>query len=202
MLYCILFLHQTTTEYCKSASLRCCIASSFYIKPQLDANGNPTDQRCIASSFYIKPQRRRAAHRRVPRCIASSFYIKPQLEILEKLRNYGCIASSFYIKPQRQGDQNDRLSVVLHPLSTSNHNIGSKTRIVLLLYCILFLHQTTTRFSVRSALLALYCILFLHQTTTMHGHTRLTTALYCILFLHQTTTSDARHFDFRALNSQ
>ena len=34
--------------------------------------------------------------------------------------------------------------VVLHPLSTSNHNSRTLLRETLLLYCILFLHQTTT----------------------------------------------------------
>ena len=48
----------------------------------------------------------------------------------------------------------------------------------------------------------LYCILFLHQTTTYILLIFKDGVLYCILFLHQTTTSDARHFDFRALNSQ
>ena len=202
MLYCILFLHQTTTEYCKSASLRCCIASSFYIKPQLDANGNPTDQRCIASSFYIKPQRRRAAHRRVPRCIASSFYIKPQLEILEKLRNYGCIASSFYIKPQRQGDQNDRLSVVLHPLSTSNHN---KSGIGFIEPCVVLHPLSTSNHNYIRHLFPCSRVVLHPLSTSNHNVLKMqppVMPLYCILFLHQTTTSDARHFDFRALNSQ
>ena len=57
-LYCILFLHQTTTGEWYDYCLRCCIASSFYIKPQQQAAERHDAQSCIASSFYIKPQPR------------------------------------------------------------------------------------------------------------------------------------------------
>ena len=77
-LYCILFLHQTTT----------------------DALHPPKKRSCIASSFYIKPQRGGLLRHRGRCCIASSFYIKPQLET------------------RKEHGQ----TVVLHPLSTSNHN--------------------------------------------------------------------------------
>ena len=201
-MYCILFLHQTTTV----KRLRVAI------------------DRCIASSFYIKPQ---LAHRAIGAficCIASSFYIKPQLAV-----HAGVISA-----------------VVLHPLSTSNHNRASDANTYQWLYCILFLHQTTTERLGDYGAVALYCILFLHQTTTARAGIFPGAKLYCILFLHQTTTdalfdvadrrciassfyikpqrlagrsadaegciassfyikpqpSDARHFDFRALNSQ
>ena len=57
-------------------------------------------------------------------------------------------------------------SVVLHPLSTSNHNITISLFPASPLYCILFLHQTTTKTDFYSQWFGLYCILFLHQTTT------------------------------------
>ena len=78
-LYCILFLHQTTTKAVR------------YVH----------HHSCIASSFYIKPQRQR-----LPVAVGS-----------------GCIASSFYIKPQQTTSSNFIVKVVLHPLSTSNHNV-------------------------------------------------------------------------------
>ena len=57
-LYCILFLHQTTT-LCGMLFLQtCCIASSFYIKPQPHGDNQYANECCIASSFYIKPQPR------------------------------------------------------------------------------------------------------------------------------------------------
>ena len=58
MLYCILFLHQTTTKFYPLRYLLCCIASSFYIKPQHVPEADGYTLCCIASSFYIKPQPR------------------------------------------------------------------------------------------------------------------------------------------------
>ena len=78
VLYYIFILHQTTTTAHSIFSLRSCIISSFYIKPQLGRGTERTDKGCIISSFYIKPQR--TFHKRRPTngCIISSFYIKPQ----------------------------------------------------------------------------------------------------------------------------
>ena len=56
------------------------------------------------------------------------------------------------------------------------------------MYCILFLHQTTTKAVYTVGGSMLYCILFLHQTTTVNHIGRRCAKLYCILFLHQTTT--------------
>ena len=100
MLYCILFLHQTTTT----------------------AAPVPSASSCIASSFYIKPQQAHAT----------------------LVADVSCIASSFYIKPQQIHEDYDGFVVVLHPLSTSNHNFSRVDTFNFLLYCILFLHQTTT----------------------------------------------------------
>ena len=113
MLYCILFLHQTTTEQAMQILINGCIASSFYIKPQPSVSVIMERSRCIASSFYIKPQ--------------------PRGQVF--FRERSCIASSFYIKPQQMRYLMSRTVVVLHPLSTSNHNdwrAGAQTpRVVL-----------------------------------------------------------------------
>ena len=79
--------------------------------------------------------------------------------------------------------------VVLHPLSTSNHNREVCEWAANGLYCILFLHQTTTNGKGTIAYQQLYCILFLHQTTTRLPIEKSELWLYCILFLHQTTTT-------------
>ena len=79
--------------------------------------------------------------------------------------------------------------VVLHPLSTSNHNTTTVMALLRRLYCILFLHQTTTSPRIPFTCAGLYCILFLHQTTTIGRIAHSMATLYCILFLHQTTTS-------------
>ena len=112
-LYCILFLHQTTTEQAMQILINGCIASSFYIKPQPSVSVIMERSRCIASSFYIKPQ--------------------PRGQVF--FRERSCIASSFSIKPQQMRYLMSRTVVVLHPLSTSNHNdwrAGAQTpRVVL-----------------------------------------------------------------------
>ena len=77
-LYCILFLHQTTTSHAVGRGRKRCIASSFYIKPQLWRTPATDTLGCIASSFYIKPQLRYIVSLTAHSCIASSFYIKPQ----------------------------------------------------------------------------------------------------------------------------
>ena len=77
-----------------------CIASSFYIKPQPEGDADPGPVGCIASSFYIKPQRCCVIRAGYRRCIASSFYIKPQPAMHGCTAMHSCIASSFYIKPQ------------------------------------------------------------------------------------------------------
>ena len=78
--------------------------------------------------------------------------------------------------------------VVYHPFPTSNHNCIDDSTHVLLLYIILFLHQTTTEEGELFFHQELYIILFLHQTTTFILHQETTKQLYIILFLHQTTT--------------
>ena len=165
-----------------------CIASSFYIKPQPEDRNRQFRRCCIASSFYIKPQLPNCRPEQRNSCIASSFYIKPQLRhvplatevvVLHPLstsnHNYtvgGSIRRMVVLHPLSTSNHNERLKgagsvcVVLHPLSTSNHNINRPRLRYRLLYCILFLHQTTTYFSLKTPGGVLYCILFLHQTTT------------------------------------
>ena len=104
VLYCILFLHQTTTIIYGTFHSIGCIASSFYIKPQHNWYANYHPSRCIASSFYIKPQHLLVLWDVWMRCIASSFYIKPQRHDAALLHYLSCIASSFYIKPQLLGN--------------------------------------------------------------------------------------------------
>ena len=57
-LYLIEILHQTTTANLPSYTIRRCILSKFYIKPQRSGSYVPYMKCCILSKFYIKPQRR------------------------------------------------------------------------------------------------------------------------------------------------
>ena len=224
MLYCILFLHQTTTDYAKDISEKLLYCILFLHQTTTSRLDKLSEAKLYCILFLHQTTTAPSHGSHIPSCIASSFYIKPQ-PLYECVPScFGCIASSFYIKPQQlrateatyrvvlhplsTSNHNlftsvsRRVSVVLHPLSTSNHNFGSVIVLLVRLYCILFLHQTTTKHRDNRQENRLYCILFLHQTTTPTHIGYIPDMLYCILFLHQTTTSDARHFDFRALNSQ
>ena len=61
------------------------------------------------------------------------------------------------------------------------------------LYLIPFLHQTTTKWYFLSKSSSLYLIPFLHQTTTSTRLSMCRGMLYLIPFLHQTTTSMVQH---------
>ena len=55
-----------------------------------------------------------------------------------------CNSFYFYIKPQLRTDDGNVKDVVIHSISTSNHNSELTTETLRTLYFILFLHQTTT----------------------------------------------------------
>ena len=55
-LYLIEILHQTTTVVLALSTMRSCILSKFYIKPQPTHLTTRSRQCCILSKFYIKPQ--------------------------------------------------------------------------------------------------------------------------------------------------
>ena len=55
-----------------------------------------------------------------------------------------CILSKFYIKPQPLNRRPFSIIVVSYRNSTSNHNYRGKKRVIIALYLIEILHQTTT----------------------------------------------------------
>ena len=103
-----------------------------------------------------------------------------------------CISYLFYIKPQPV-DISFGAGVVVYPIfSTSNHNQNSASILLISLYILSFLHQTTT-VGLRNVIqFPLYILSFLHQTTTPVILEILTIVLYILSFLHQTTTLFAR----------
>ena len=122
MLYLIEILHQTTTRLQPIWITSCCILSKFYIKPQQGPSSPAWSSRCILSKFYIKPQ----------------------LAELKDRNASCCILSKFYIKPQRTSGRLRLSDVVSYRNSTSNHNHFLFGQLLLLLYLIEILHQTTT----------------------------------------------------------
>ena len=104
------------------------------------------------------------------RCMAALYLI----EILHqtttssraRARLLCCILSKFYIKPQLRRWRECHYVVVSYRNSTSNHNYRGKKRVVIALYLIEILHQTTTLGYSPILERSLYLIEILHQTTT------------------------------------
>ena len=121
-------------------------------------------------------------------CCRSSFYIKPQQTTMRRKLRVSCIASSFYIKPQLSNAYVLLLTVVLHPLSTSNHN--SLTALLERSYVVL--HPLSTSNHNRVVIRDAEGLVVLHPLSTsnhnIYGGADARILLYCILFLHQTTT--------------
>ena len=211
MLYCILFLHQTTTALVISESVNCCIASSFYIKPQLSghfsapeavvlhplstSNHNTAGAKLRHIHVVLHPlstsnhNLTSSAPCRAPSCIASSFYIKPQRVDTVSRGRRSCIASSFYIKPQQTTRNNLIIKVVLHPLSTSNHNssLGVAAGKLVVLHPLSTSNHNIQKSSIRGFGVVLHPL-----STSNHNlcaDVSPNQTLYCILFLHQTTTN-------------
>ena len=58
-------------------------------------------------------------------CNSFYFYIKPQRKVQISVYSMRCNSFYFYIKPQHNRIYADRFVVVIHSISTSNHNIDS-----------------------------------------------------------------------------
>ena len=100
-----------------------------------------------------------------------------------------CISSVSYIKPQPDNSVDMQHNVVYRPFPTSNHNLANQLRILMLLYIVRFLHQTTTTRLLYLEKVLLYIVRFLHQTTTPLASCFFASSLYIVRFLHQTTTN-------------
>ena len=179
----------------------CCILSKFYIKPQLIGSSVRRSSSCILSKFYIKPQQQFQHLRRISCCILSKFYIKPQQRVKElfhqavvSYRNstsnhnsYCCGSSSFEVVSYRNSTSNHNCHprllelsrVVSYRNSTSNHNSTSTPQMIILLYLIEILHQTTTQAQPR--LIPLCCILSKFYIKPQHPRLLELSRLCCIL---------------------
>ena len=136
-----------------------------------------------------------------PSCILSKFYIKPQQRVKElfhqavvSYRNstsnhnsYCCGSSSFEVVSYRNSTSNHNCHprllelsrVVSYRNSTSNHNSTSTPQMIILLYLIEILHQTTTQAQPR--LIPLCCILSKFYIKPQHPRLLELSRLCCIL---------------------
>ena len=146
MLYFILFLHQTTTRFGVAEFVTGCISFSFYIKPQrlyvcarflsvvfhsLFTSNHNTAQVYLLNVLVVFHSLFTSNHNRL------SVDTRPKRVVFHSL--FTSNHNRLYLK------SNDE-SVVFHSLFTSNHNQRANLIFKLLLYFILFLHQTTTDF--------------------------------------------------------
>ena len=113
-------------------------------------------------------------------CDLFYFYIKPQPLWFCSQRLVCCDLFYFYIKPQHKCCKFYVIFVVTYSISTSNHNLPLIQTVLLRLWLILFLHQTTTLIIQLNGLQLLWLILFLHQTTT--GQVSISSQVGCDLF--------------------
>ena len=145
MLYIILFLHQTTTR-----RNRPCNSRRLYIILFLHQTTTWECLQVATSPLYI-----------------ILFLHQTTTQAWAPCRALGCISSFSYTKPQLLASCTLPWMVVYHPFPTSNHNLLNERVAEVLLYIILFLHQTTTSIDFLYTVHSLYIILFLHQTTTV-----------------------------------
>ena len=83
-----------------------------------------TRKSCNSFYFYIKPQRGRIPQQGTSGCNSFYFYIKPQHHQLSQIIHISCNSFYFYIKPQLIPIDNEEGTVVIHSISTSNHNLN------------------------------------------------------------------------------
>ena len=199
-LYLIEILHQTTTSAASSSSVLCCILSKFYIKPQRcgqdreqadvvsyrNSTSNHNGESLVCTRALVVSYRNSTSNHNtfaLRRAIRALYLIEIlhqtttfPLAILLLLR---CILSKFYIKPQPIKTQFVHVKVVSYRNSTSNHNYRGKKRVVIALYLIEILHQTTT--SNRFILTFLSCILSKFYIKPQHNRGNLFLQIGCIL---------------------
>ena len=165
-LYLIEILHQTTT--CKANSQQ---AILLYLIEILHQTTTPRVFPCLAFRLYLIEILHQTTTLRVFPCLAFRLYLIEILhqtttkstidrnaaalyliEILHQTTTHlfllklplSCILSKFYIKPQHADPLLAYWDVVSYRNSTSNHNYRGKKRVVIALYLIEILHQTTT----------------------------------------------------------
>ena len=77
---------------------------------------------CNSFYFYIKPQQIGGNGTLFLGCNSFYFYIKPQHFDIMAVKGVSCNSFYFYIKPQPGVCASCHPSVVIHSISTSNHN--------------------------------------------------------------------------------
>ena len=123
---------------------------------------------CISYHFYIKPQRSETRNECKTSCISYHFYIKPQHWEYYRQSVLGCISYHFYIKPQPVAEFDTTSWVVYLIISTSNHNQAKQVEIQQDVVYLIISTSNHNLETMASLILRLYILSFLHQTTTLN----------------------------------
>ena len=206
-LYIVLFLHQTTTRNSSFSFLL-----SLYIVLFLHQTTTLLIHKLVPVVLYIVLFLHQTTTIGLPvlwicSCISYYSYIKPQPAIGQRIILLGCISYYSYIKPQLFFFLDKRGFVVYRTIPTSNHNYHFTDHV-----CRLVVYRTipTSNHNPADSLqvvLVLYIVLFLHQTTTATQRFPPNSLLYIVLFLHQTTTynvdiADNQHITITFINKK
>ena len=188
-LYIVLFLHQTAT-LCPSRYV-CCMLYIVLFLHQTATARQPTQ---VWLWLYIVLFLHQTATLHSAQLVVCMLYIvlflhQTATTTKGSLTTSCCISFYSYIKPQHERLPLISLCVVYRSIPTSNRNKQIDYYSFVLLYIVLFLHQTATVSSATFLICSLYIVLFLHQTATGTMSRALHGLLYIVLFLHQTATS-------------
>ena len=167
MLYLIEILHQTTTLRIHTRVEGGCILSKFYIKPQPLCKNSFQFLSCILSKFYIKPQlkivhrlqscvvsyRNSTSNHNNPRYLPNRKNVVSYRNSTSNHNKERLLVITRRVVSYRNStsNHNSRYSdwletfVVSYRNSTSNHNTSILRLLLIMLYLIEILHQTTTK---------------------------------------------------------
>ena len=117
-MYCILFLHQTTTGDLAWRYVASCIASSFYIKPQRTSPTTTGIKVVLHPLSTSNHNRRSAGHGAAEVVLHPLSTSNHNGEPAGRSAEASCIASSFYIKPQPRTPD----TLIFRHLTASRHD--------------------------------------------------------------------------------
>ena len=144
-LFIILFLHQTTTLWWCRILCEPLFIILFLHQTTTGVERSPVNGLLFIILFLHQTTTINLSESAISSCLSSCSYIKPQLVGLQ--RNSRAVV--YHLVPTSNHNQdiyNVRdYTVVYHLVPTSNHNITRRLLYSWMLFIILFLHQTTTR---------------------------------------------------------
>ena len=148
-LFIILFLHQTTTKTRHALFAYQLFIILFLHQTTTYGVGNIKYHELFIILFLHQTTTSKVLARSAIMLFIILFLHQTTTEVVYVLCVNCCLSSCSYIKPQPLDTTRFQSTVVYHLVPTSNHNIQKLILDNMLLFIILFLHQTTTARNVR-----------------------------------------------------